>query len=121
MESSGSSSTDSKYDDGVYSVYEKLEEPPSYPPSQGAKEKGPKLPTAMLACLAMLLVSCFVGILLSGLHFGHKVVAGDCLAQSWVMFSVRVTTCSLQPVPPTTSCSQPAAICPTTHDLSFAD
>lgn len=88
MESSDSSS-DGKYDDGVYSVYDKVEDPPSSPPSQAPKVKPPKLPTAMLVCMAILLTCCFVGILLSGLHFGHKVEEGDCLAQSCIMFSVR--------------------------------
>lgn len=87
MESSGSSST-GDYSDGVY---DKVEGPSHYAATHKPlpKLKPPMLPTVMLACLILLFVSCFVGILVSGLHFAHRVTSGDCLGQSWVMFSVR--------------------------------
>ncbi|KAJ4388866.1 hypothetical protein N0V93_006327 [Gnomoniopsis smithogilvyi] len=85
MESSGSSSIGS-YSDGVYDKVEGQ--------SQAAatnkplpKLKPPVLPAVMLACLILLFTTCFIGILLSGLLFGHRVTSGDCLGQSWVMFS----------------------------------
>lgn len=86
------SSLGKDYDDGVYEkeVEAKSSQSSRYTPSRAPTEQPPKLPTIMLACLIMLLVSCFVGILLSGLHFGNAVHSGDCLGQSWVMFSVRI-------------------------------
>ncbi|CAN8096205.1 unnamed protein product [Discula destructiva] len=92
MESSDSSSI-GKYSDGVYSVYssEKAEAQSRYVTTTTIKAlpvvKPSILPTVMLTGLVLLVVFCFVGILVSGLHFGHRVTAGDCLGQSWVMFS----------------------------------
>lgn len=91
MESSDSSA-DGKYSDGVYSVYteqEKVQEGPSHTPSPSPLEKPPKLPIITLACMVLLLICCFVGILVSGLQFSNKVAPGDCLGQSWAMFAVR--------------------------------
>lgn len=48
-----------------------------------------KLHWVVLANLVLLFIFCFITILTSGLVFGHNVASDDCLAQSWVMFSVR--------------------------------
>lgn len=84
MESRDSSSV-GQYDDGVY---DKVEAQSQYTASQVPIIKGPKLPLVMLAALALLLIFCFVGLLVSGLHFGHRIYSDDCLGQSWIMFSV---------------------------------
>lgn len=98
MEASDSSA-DGKYSDGVYSVYseqEKVQEGPSHTPSPSPREKPPKLPIITLACMVLLLICCFVGILVSGLQFSNKVAPGDCLGQSWAMFAVRANP-TIQP------------------------
>lgn len=88
------SSLGKDYDDGVYEKVVEVESQSShYNPAHGAREQPPKLPTLMLASLVVLLISCFVGILLSGLHFGNTVHSGDCLGQSWVMFAVCAVLC----------------------------
>lgn len=88
MESSGSSSVGS-YSDGVYDKVESQSQAAAATNKPLPQVKPPVLPAVMLACLILLFTTCFVGILLSGLHFGHRVASGDCLGQSWVMFSVR--------------------------------
>lgn len=88
MESSGSSSVGS-YSDGVYEKAESQSKAAAATNKPLPQVKPPVLPAVMLACLILLFTTCFVGILLSGLHFGHRVESGDCLGQSWVMFSVR--------------------------------
>lgn len=82
------SSLDSRYDDGVY---DKVEAQSHDRASREPIVKPPRLPAVMLVTLVLLFVSCFVGLLISGLHFGHRVPSdeSDCLGQSWVMFSVR--------------------------------
>lgn len=96
MESSGSSSIGS-YSDGVYDKKEgQSQHAATNKPLPTLKP--PILPGVMLACLILLFITCFVGILLSGLHFGHRVTSGDCLGQSWVMFSVRYTTSHHSPL-----------------------
>lgn len=100
MVSSSDTSADGKYSDGVYSVYsepEKVQDGPSHTPSPSPREKPPKLPIITLACMVLLLICCFVGILVSGLQFSNKVAPGDCLGQSWAMFAVR-------PSPPQPDC-----------------
>lgn len=88
MESSGSSSVGS-YSDGVYDKKENQSQATAATDKPLPHVKPPVLPVVMLVCLILLFTTCFVGILLSGLHFGHRVESGDCLGQSWVMFSVR--------------------------------
>lgn len=100
MEStSGSSLGD--YSDGVYSVIDcKAEAQADYAAAANKPlplVKPPMLPLAtvlMLASLLSLFIFCFIGILVSGLHFGHRVpsdrfTSDVCLGQSCVMFSVR--------------------------------
>lgn len=87
MEPSDSSST-GHYSDGVY---DKVEAQTQYAATNKPLPalKPPMLPAVMLVCLVLLFISCFIGILVSGLHFGHQAASDDCLGQSWVMFSVR--------------------------------
>lgn len=87
MDSSTISSLDKGYDDGVF---DKIESQLGHASPRTPVEKPPRLPLVMLVCLVVLLVVCFVGILISGLFFAHRLIdTGDCLGQSWIMFSVR--------------------------------
>lgn len=95
MESSSDTSSTGNYSDGVYSIIKpEADAHPSYVVPNTEKPlpvvKPPMLPTVMLASLVLLFVFCFIGILVSGLHFGHRVPPGDCLGQSWVMFAVCI-------------------------------
>lgn len=101
MESSGSSSVGS-YSDGVYEKKEGQSQAGAATDKPLPQVKPPVLPAVMLTCLILLFTTCFVGILLSGLHFGHRVESGDCLGQSWVMFSVRTlpVACHSSPITP---------------------
>lgn len=102
MESTGSSAT-GNYSDGVYSIDEKTAAQIRYAAVTNKplpRVKRPILPTVMLVALVLLFIFCFIGILMTGLNFGHRVSstwsssASDSLGQSWIMCSVCTCTYS---------------------------
>lgn len=118
MESTGSSAT-GDYSDGVYSIDEKTAAQIRYNAVNNKplpRVKRPILPTAMLVSLVLLAVFCFIGILVSGLHFDHRVKSTwssrDCLGQSWIMVSVRICTHLIRHIPISgrSTGSQPAKV-----------
>lgn len=96
--SSDTSSLGKEYDDGVYDKIDTQVHYSEYTPRSQSPTREPtstaKLPIAILACLVLLFVFCFIGILVSGLHFGHRIsdLGASCLGQSWILFSVRKAT-----------------------------
>lgn len=101
--SSETSSLGKEYDDGVYDKVEAQTQYEYTPRSQSPirEQTAPKLPVVILTCLVFLFIFCFIGILVSGLHFGHRINdPGNCLGQSWVMFSVRKQQQEQEKTPP---------------------
>lgn len=58
--------------------------------SDREEQPSPKLPKVALGCLVLLFLFSFITIITSGIVFSHGVASSDCLAQSWVMFSVCI-------------------------------
>jgi hypothetical protein len=75
----------------VFAVEKRVEEGTYNPDFDGVQLRW--FHKAVAVFLGLLFMSFFVSMLTSGLVFSDKVEHGDCLSQSWVMFSVGASLC----------------------------